>query len=189
MIAHLRERLGKVFNEQYAWLVWRFVSAHADLVSAPPGGRWDYGGTDAPYVAAKHWIAGGARPTEDAAIDHLVRRALAAFGPATLADIAQFAGQVPPRIRPTLERLAPSLRRFVDPHGRTLFDLPRAPRPPAETKAPVRFLPRYDEALIAYELMPFARLAPVDRRAVLDEAEDLAGFLAPGATTHGAKVA
>ena len=236
VIAHLRERLGKVFNEQYAWLVWRFVSAHADLVSAPPGGRWDYGGTDAPYVAAKHWIAGGARPTEDAAIDHLVRRALAAFGPATLADIAQFAGQVPPRIRPALERLAPGLRRFVDPHGRTLFDLPRAPRPPAETKAPVRFLPRYDEALIAYEhrerviasghrsavyaknaiieatflvdgfvagiwalssspvqaivrVMPFARLAPVDRRAVLDEAEDLARFLAPAAKTHGAKVA
>ena len=38
-------------------------------------------------------------------------------------------------------------------------------------------------------VMPFARLAPVDRRAVLDEAEDLARFLAPAAKTHGAKVA
>ena len=33
------------------------MSAHADLVSAPPGGHWAYGGNDAPYVAARHWIA------------------------------------------------------------------------------------------------------------------------------------
>jgi hypothetical protein len=58
---------------------------------------------------------------------------------------------VPPRIRPLLERLAPKLARFSDEHGRALFDLPRAPRPKAETKAPVRFLPRYDELLIGYE--------------------------------------
>ena len=151
VIAHLRDRLGQVFNERYAWLVWRFVSAHADLVSAPPGGRWDYGGTDAPYVAARHWIGGDGRPSEDQALELLVRRCVAAFGPMTLADIAKFAGQVPARIRPTLDRLEPSLRRFSDDQGRTLFDLPRAPRPDGDTRAPVRFLPRYDELLISYQ--------------------------------------
>ena len=150
VVAHLTERLGS-FGGPYKWLIWRFVSAHADLVSAPPGGHWAHGGTDAPYVAARHWIAGGARPQEGAAIRHLINRYLGAFGPATLADIAQFAGQVPPRIRPVLERVAPSLRRFSDEQGRVLFDLPRAARPAAETKAPVRFLPRYDELLISYE--------------------------------------
>jgi hypothetical protein len=150
VVAHLTERLGS-FGGPYKWLIWRFVSAHADLVSAPPGGHWAHGGTDAPYVAARHWIARGARPPEEDALRLLINRYLAAFGPASLADIAQFAGQVPPRIRPILEGLAPSLHRFADEHGRTLFDLPRAPRPSEDTTAPVRFLPRYDELLIGYE--------------------------------------
>lgn len=150
VVAHLSERLGS-FGGPYKWLIWRFVSAHADLVSAPPGGHWRYGGTDAPYVAARHWISGGSRPSEEDAIELLIRRYLRAFGPASLADIAQFAGQVPARIRPVLQRLAPSLRRFADTAGRQLFDLPRAPRPAADVRAPVRFLPRYDELLIGYE--------------------------------------
>ncbi len=150
VLAHITKSIGTL-GGPYHWLVWRFVSAHADLISAPPGGHWAYSGTDHPYVAARHWIRGGARPSEDAAIALLIRRYLAGFGPATLADIARFAGQVPPRIRPTLERLAPALRRFTDEDGRTLFDLPRAPRPDADTAAPVRLLPRYDEMLIAYE--------------------------------------
>ena len=150
VMAHLTERVGTL-GDQFNWLIWRFVSAHADLVSAPPGGRYDYGSTDVPYVAARHWIKGGARPSEDAAIEVLIRRALAAFGPVTLADIAQFAGQVPARIRPVLERLAPKLATFADEQKRVLYDLPRAPRPGADTHAPIRFLPRYDEALIAYK--------------------------------------
>jgi hypothetical protein len=149
VVGHLTERLGS-FGGPYKWLIWRFVSAHADLISAPPGGHWAYGGTDAPYVAARHWIEGGARPAEEDAIRILINRYLGAFGPASLADIAQFAGQVPARIRPVLTALAPSLRRFTDEQGRALFDLPRAPRPSADTSAPVRFLPRYDELLIGF---------------------------------------
>jgi hypothetical protein len=150
VVSHLTERLGS-FGGPYKWLIWRFVSAHADLVSAPPAGHWAHGGTNVPYVAARHWIDGGARPTEEKAVELLIRRYLTAFGPATLADITRFAGQVPARIRPVLERLTPSLRRFSDEQGRTLFDLPRAPRPAADVTAPVRFLPRYDELLIGYE--------------------------------------
>ncbi len=150
VVAHLTERLGS-FGGPYKWLIWRFVSAHADLVSAPPGGHWAHGGTNAPYVAARHWIGGGSRPSEQVALRLLIRRYLAAFGPASLADIAQFAGQVPPRIRPVLEKLAPSLKRFSDERGHVLFDVPRGPRPTADTTAPVRFLPRYDELLIGYE--------------------------------------
>ena len=150
VVSHLTERLGS-FGGPYKWLIWRFVSAHADLVSAPPAGHWAHGGTNVPYVAARHWIDGGTRPTEEEAVELLIRRYLTAFGPATLADIARFAGQVPARIRPVLERLTPSLRRFSDEQGRALFDLPRAPRPAADVSAPVRLLPRYDELLIGYE--------------------------------------
>lgn len=151
VLTHLRERVRPAVLGPDGWLVWRFVSAHADLVTAPPGGHWGYGGTDAPYVAARHWIRGGARPAEDDALERLVRRALAAFGPMTLTDITKFAGQLPARVRPVVTRLAPSLRMFRDEAGRTLYDLPRAPRPPADTTAPVRFLPRFDELLVAYQ--------------------------------------
>jgi hypothetical protein len=183
VIAHLRERMGNVFDERYAWLVWRFVSAHADLVSAPPGGRWDYGGTDAPYVAARHWIAGDSRPSEDEALALLVRRCLAAFGPMTLADVARFAGQVPPRIRPALDRLAPGLRRFNDEQGRILFDLPRAPRPDGDAGAPVRFLPRYDELLISYQyrdrvIAPRHRPAIYAKNAIVEAVVLVDGFAA-----------
>lgn len=150
VLAHLRERVRPALLGPDGWLVWRFVSAHADLIGAPPGGHWEYLATDAPYVAADHWIA-GRRPPEEDAVDHLVLRCIAAFGPVTLADIAKFAGQVPSRIRASLARLGPRLRLFSDEHGRVLYDLPKAPRPDGETDAPVRFLPRYDEILIAYQ--------------------------------------
>jgi Winged helix DNA-binding domain len=234
VLSHLRDKVRPAVLGPDGWLVWRFVSAHADLLSAPPGGHWAYGGTDHPYVAAKHWIARGERPSEEEAVEHLVRRCLAAFGPATLADIAKFGGQMPARIRPTLERLRPSLRLFTDEQRRVLYDLPRAPRPPAETAAPVRLLPRYDELLIAYQhrervmpekhraavyakngiieatllvdgwvagtwaiarsasdaiirITPFGRLSTRDRAAATEEAERLARFLAPDATTHGVR--
>src|SRR5438876_4280186 len=64
VLAHVAKTVGKL-GGPFDWLIWRFVSAHADLVSAPPGGHWSYGGTDAPYVAARHWILGGGRPSED----------------------------------------------------------------------------------------------------------------------------
>ena len=183
VIAHLRARLGDVFNEQFAWLLWRFVSAHADLVSAPPGGHWAYGGTDAPYVAARHWLGSAARPPEEDALVHLVRRCIAAFGPVTLSDIARFAGQVPPRIRPVLERLAPALRRFRDEAGRALFDAPRAPRPGGDVAVPVRFLPRYDEVLIAYEhrdriVAPQHRKAIYAKNGIIEATFLLDGFVA-----------
>ena len=165
VLEHIQERIGGTLGGPFSWLVWRFVSAHADLVTAPPGGHWEYGGTDAPYVAARHWIARGERPSEEAAIETLVRRCLAAFGPATLADVAKFAGQVPGRVRPTLVRIGPKLRTFSDEEGRLLYDLPRAPRPDGDLAAPVRFLPRYDELLIGYQHRDRV-IAPAHRRAV-----------------------
>ena len=142
VLEHIQERIGGTLGGPLSWLVWRFVSAHADLVTAPPGGHWEYGGTDAPYVAARHWIARGERPSEEDALETLVRRCLAAFGPVTIADIAKFAGQAAPRVRPTIERIAPTLRTFSDEDGRRLYDIPRGPRPGGDVTAPVRFLPR-----------------------------------------------
>ena len=54
-----------------------------------------------------------------------------------------------PELQRALERLEP-LRRFRDEHGRELLDVPRAPLPDAETPAPVRFLPKWDNVLLAF---------------------------------------
>src|SRR5256885_4114090 len=141
VLEHIRKGVGGSLGGPFNWLVWRFVSAHADLVTAPPGGHSEYGGTDAPYVAARHWIASGERPAGEDALETLVRRCLAPVRPATLPHVAKFAGEGPPPVRPALERMAPRLRSFSDEDGRLLYDLPRAPRPDADLPAPIRVLP------------------------------------------------
>jgi Winged helix DNA-binding domain len=88
----------------------------------------------------------------------LVRRYLGAFGPATRADIADWSGLRVRDFAPALDALEP-LRRFRDERGRELLDLARAPLPPGEVPAPVRFLPKWDSVLLAH----------ADRRRVLPE--------------------
>jgi hypothetical protein len=93
-----------------------------------------------------------------AARTELVRRYLAAFGPSTRGDIADWSGLRVTDFAEALDALEP-LRRFRDENGRELLDLPRAPLPHADTPAPVRFLPKWDNTLLAH----------ADRRRVLPE--------------------
>ncbi|HJV29610.1 MAG TPA: winged helix DNA-binding domain-containing protein [Gaiellaceae bacterium] len=97
------------------------------------------------------------RPPLADALAHLVRRYLAAFGPATRADLASWSGQLLKALDSALESIR--LRRFLDEDGRELLDLPRAPLADGGERAPVRLLPRWDELLIAH----------ADRRRVLPE--------------------
>ena len=79
----------------------------------------------------------------------ILRRYLAAFGPATLRDIGAWSMMHVPELKAALARLEP-LRRFRDERGRELLDVPRAPLPDAETPAPVRFLPKWDNVLLGF---------------------------------------
>jgi hypothetical protein len=86
-------------------------------------------------------------PTEARA--ELFRRYLAAFGPASRRDMVQWSMMHVPEIQRALDLLGP-LRRFRDEQGRELLDVARAPLPDADTPAPVRFLPKWDNILLAH---------------------------------------
>src|SRR2546430_12668808 len=76
-------------------------------------------------------------------------RYLAGFGPGSRRDIVAWSMMHVPEISRALERLEPLLR-FRDELGRELLDVPGAPLPDPETPAPVRFLPKWDNVLLAW---------------------------------------
>ena len=86
-------------------------------------------------------------PTEARA--EMIRRYLAAFGPATRSDITAWSKLHAAGIRRSLDTL--ELRRFRDEQGRGLLDVPGAPLPDADVPAPVRFLPKWDNVLLAFQ--------------------------------------
>ena len=73
---------------------------------------------------------------------------LAAYGPATTADLASWSGRPARQFAEALGTL--DLVRLRSEDGRTLLDLADAPRPPADVPAPVRFLPTWDSVLLAH---------------------------------------
>jgi hypothetical protein len=54
------------------------------------------------------------------------------------------------RLRESFDRLREGLVVFEDENGVELFDLPDAPRPPADVPAPPRFLPEFDNVFIGH---------------------------------------
>jgi hypothetical protein len=123
------------------------VNMWLDLVRVPPSGTWERRRADL-YAAAEHWLGRPGKIEEAEGIDLLVRRYLGAFGPATLAELANWAGLDPRKVEPKLERI--KLRRFEAEDGAELLDLPRAPLPDPETPAPARFLPTWDATLLVH---------------------------------------
>jgi hypothetical protein len=126
--------------------LWNGVGLWVDLLRAPPSGTWEQRRADL-YVAAADWLD-HAEADRRAGIEHLVRRYLAGFGPASVRDIAGWAGLAPAVVGPVAERIAP--RRFQDEAGTVLLDLARAPIPDPDTPAPVRFLPTWDAMLLVH---------------------------------------
>ncbi|MGA4845862.1 winged helix DNA-binding domain-containing protein [Streptomyces sp. G5(2025)] len=125
------------------------------LVQVTPRGLWRRGGQVALTTVGK-WLgpdteAGAgvdADVTRGAVAEDVVLRYLAAFGPASVKDMQTWARLT--RMREVFERLRPRLRTFRDENGVELFDLPDAPRPDADSPAPPRFLPEFDNLLLSH---------------------------------------
>jgi hypothetical protein len=136
----LRSRLAASFPGLDERVLGYAVRMNLPLAMRPSDDRWGY-----PRMAR----FGLTEPFTDAAPpDRLVLRYLAALGPATAADAQAFTGLA--GLKPVLERLAARLAVFRDERGRTLYDLPDAPRPAADVPAPPRFLPEFDNVLLGY---------------------------------------
>jgi hypothetical protein len=129
--------------------VWWALRSYAPLRHAPTGGPWTFGRRPA-YLAAAHGIAPSDREVCDTYLQTLVRRYLEGLGPATIADVAQFAMVQRARVKAAVAAMGDSLTRLDGPDGTVLYDVPGAVVPDDDTPAPPRFMAMWDTTLLAY---------------------------------------
>jgi Winged helix DNA-binding domain len=143
--AELARLLGERWPDHDRQALLNLVRSALPLVQTPPRAVWGKAGQTV-VTTAEAWLD---RPLAEATSpDPVVLRYLAAFGPASVADVQKWSGLT--RLGEVVARLGPRLRAFAHEDGVTRYDLPDAPRPDPDTPAPVRFLPDFDNLIIGY---------------------------------------
>jgi hypothetical protein len=132
--AELTALAHRVLGTEDPWTV-SFASRALPFVRAEPVGPW-------PHTKPSPWVL-WREPLPDAleSSARVVRQYLAAYGPATRDDIAQFTGF-------KVRQIAPALDGLLERDG--LYDVARAPVAAADIVAPVRFLPAFDSIILAH---------------------------------------
>lgn len=142
----VREYLIKKFPKGDERAMGYTARLQVPLLQVPDESRFGYASA-ADFTLAEKWLGG--KISSDERPDELLLRYLAAFGPASVSDAQTWSGLA--RLRDAFERLRPKLVTFRDERERELFDLPKAPRPDEDARAPVRFLPEFDNILLAHD--------------------------------------
>ena len=134
-------------------VAYRAISARGGLVHVPPSGVWGASGK-ARLIDARTWLGldPATEPDFDTALSLVSRSYLAAYGPASVADIARWAGQrkLGP-LRAVIAGWADEVRVVEGPDGRRLIDLVDLPLASGDEAAPPRFLARWDSVILGYE--------------------------------------
>lgn len=148
--------------------VWWALRRFAPLHHAPTGGPWSFG-VKSSFVAALP-VSGALLPEQS--VQRLILRYLAAFGPASALDFAQFTMLRRPVVAQALKALAGQVTELEGPDSVTLYDVPGGLRPPEDTPAAPRLLPMWDSILLAYS--DRSRVIPPDyRRLVIRQNGDV----------------
>ena len=162
-IGELRDRLQAQAPNADKQAMAYAVRSYLPLAQIPPSGTWGVG-TRATYTTAESWLG----PASPASLEALFRRYLAAFGPADVMDFQTWTGMT--SLKAQLKETLSTLAAYSDESGRVLYDLPDKPLVAADKPAPIRFLPEYDNILIAHR----------DRTRILPEAHRKKVFVSAG---------
>lgn len=120
------------------------VRTHIPLVQVPIATGWSYP-SKPEFTLAESWLGRKISPKEF--LPELVKRYLAAFGPASVTDAQTWLGL---KLKDTFEALRPELQTYRDENRRELFDLPGIELPAEDVPAPLRFLPEFDNLLLSH---------------------------------------
>jgi hypothetical protein len=142
--------LGKALKEKFPTAeplaLSILLQVNETLIQVPPTRLWGNG--SAPLLTrVENWLP----PPHVGPLSRidLVCRYLRAFGPASVNDMQTWCRLT--KLSAEFEALEDELVTFESEDGRVLYDFPDAPRPDADTPAPVRFLPLYDNVYLGYD--------------------------------------
>lgn len=155
--AHLARRWPQAHPQDLS----AFARALLPLVQVTPRGLWRRSAATT-WTTLDAWVPRAAQEVGDladpahrsAALGEVVLRYLAAYGPASVADVQAWSGLT--GLRAVVDGLGdrlvtlPATPQRPGGRPRELLDLPDAPRPDPGVPAPVRFLPDYDDVWLSH---------------------------------------
>jgi winged helix DNA-binding protein len=139
----LGEALATTFPDVPPNALAHLARVDVPLVQLPPRGMWKRSG-GVVYQRVDRYLE---RPLAEPVVEEIVRRYLAAFGPASAADVTAWSGVT--RLGPVLRGMD-DLVRHTGPDGKELYDVDGAPVVTGDAPAPVRLLGTYDNLWLSH---------------------------------------